>query len=302
MKSIYFYDKIYLSVMINLEAIHCFCTIVELGNFRQAAQKLHRTQPAITQQLKRLEATVGHSLLDRKRRLPTPEGEIMYTKGKELLLQAHNIVQEIEDLDESPKRELRVGTSDTNALYFLPPYVSTFTQNWPELKLEIYSQSTDQIASRVIDGELDLGIITLPLSRPELETLTLFEQRLVLVVPADHSLAEKKQVSLNQLKNEHFVLLNQSTRTGSLIQNFFAERDFVPKVTMYSGSFEVIKRYISQGVGISFLPEMGVIEENNTALSTVRVRQMPKVGIGAIWQAGSYRHKAARAFIDLLQS
>ena len=288
--------------MINLEAINCFCTIVELGNFRQAAQKLHRTQPAITQQLKRLEETVGHTLMDRKRRVPTPEGEILYRKGKELLRQAENILQEINDLEESPARELRVGTSDTNALYFLPPYVSTFTQQWPEIKLEIYSQSTDKIASSIIEGELDLGIITLPISHPELETLTLYEQGLVLVVPIEHPLAQKKQVNVNQLKNESFVLLNESTRTGTLIRNFFTEHQFVPKVTMYSGSFEVIKRYITQGVGISFLPEMGVVEENNKTLATLRVRNIPKVAIGAIWQAGRYRNKAARAFIELLQS
>ena len=288
--------------MINLEAIQCFCTIVELGNFRKAAQKLHRTQPAITQQLKRLEQGVGQTLLDRKRRVPTPEGEILYQKGKELLRQANSIVQEIDDLDESPHKELRVGTSDTNALYFLPPYVTQFMDQWPQVKLEILSQSTNRIATQVIEGELDLGIITLPLSRPELETLTLFEQRLVLVVPETHPLASKKQVSLNQLKDESFVLLNESTRTGALIHNFFAEHQFTPKVNMYSGSFEVIKRYITQGVGISFLPEMAVANEHHTGLTTVRVTKIPKIGIGAIWQTGSYQHKAARAFLDLLQT
>ena len=288
--------------MMNLDAIHTFCTIVDLGNFRKAAQKLHRTQPAITQQLKKLEQELGQTLLDRKLRRPTPEGEILYQKGKELLRQAKNISQELEDTNQSPKRELRVGTSDTNALYFLPPYVSRFMEQWPEVKLEIFSQSTNRIATQVIEGTLDLGIITLPLARPELETLTLYEQRLVLVVPKEHPFANKKSIALNQLKEESFVLLNESTRTGSLIHNFFAEHQFTPKVNMYSGSFEVIKRYIAQGIGISFLPQMGVPEEATKSLATVRVNKMPKVGIGAIWQKNSYQHKAAQAFLELLQS
>jgi DNA-binding transcriptional LysR family regulator len=288
--------------MLNFDAIHTFCTIVDLGNFRKAAQKLHRTQPAISQQLKKLEQEVGHILLDRKLRKPTPEGEILYHKGKELLRHAKNIHREIEDTSQSPRRELRVGTSDTNALYFLPPYVSLFMDQWPEVKLEIFSQSTNRIATQVIEGKLDLGIITLPLTRPELETLTLYEQRLVLVLPNEHPLANKKSISLNQLKNESFVLLNESTRTGSLIHNFFAEHQFNPKVNMYSGSFEVIKRYIAQGIGISFLPEMGVPKEATKNLTTVRINKMPKVGIGAILQTDSYQHKAAQAFLELLQS
>lgn len=286
--------------MLNLDSIHAFCTVVELGNFRKAAHQLHRTQPAVTQQIKRLEEKLGHALLDRTRRTPTPQGKILYKKGKKLLLHARNISEEIADQDDSSTRELRVGTSDTNALYFLPPYVSAFSKKWPNIKLEIYSRSTDEIAEEIVEGNLDLGIITLPLTNSELETRTLFHQNFVLVVPKTHPISTRKRVSLSKLKQEPFVLLDETTRTGAMLQRFFQDQKFIPNVSMHSGSFEVIKRYVAEGIGIAFLPEIVLAPADRKSLTTIRVPNVPRIGIGAIRKKGSYQSKAAKAFMDLL--
>lgn len=286
--------------MLSLESIHAFCTVIESGNFRIAAERLNRTQPAVTQQIKRLEQELGQPLLNTSRRAPTPQGLLFYDRGRELLMRAQNIVDEVQDLGGLPERELRVGTSDTNALYFLPPYVQKFSQAWPDIKLEIYSRSTDEIATGVVQGNLDLGIITLPLEHEELETNTLFQQRVVLVVPESHPLSKRTRVSLASLRNEAFVLLEASTRTGSLLQDFFARENFTPGVAMYSGSFEVIKRYVAEGLGIAFLPEMVVTEADRPALATVRVANVPQVSIGVIWRKERYQSNAANAFIKLL--
>ena len=286
--------------MLNLDSIRTFCTVVETGNFRKAALRLHRTQPAITQQIKRLESELGQTLLDRAQRIPTPQGRILYEKGLALLLESQNIAAEIADLDHSITHELRVGTSDTNALYFLPQHVRKFSQLWPDIKLEIYSRSTDAVADEVERGKLDLGIITLPLSNAALEMQALFHQHFVLVVPNSHHLAKRKQVSLNKLPGESFVLLEESTRTGTLLNGFFTRHDFTPTVSMHSGSFEVIKRYVAEGIGIALLPEMVLTPQDSELLAAVRVPDVPEIGIGAIWRKGSYRSRAAAAFLDLL--
>lgn len=286
--------------MITLDSIHAFCTLIESGNFRSAAARLNCTQPAVTQKIKRLELELGQPLLDAFRRTPTPQGRLFYDRGRELLMRARNIVDEVQDIGGLPERELRVGTSDTNALYFLPPYVQKFSKAWPDIKLEIYSRSTDEIATEVVRGNLDLGIITLPLDHKGLETKTLFEQRVVLVVPQSHTLSSRTRVSLASLRDEAFVLLEASTRTGSLLQNFFAQENFAPGVVMYSGSFEVIKRYVAEGLGIAFLPEMVLTDTDRPALSTVRVANVPQVSIGVIWQKERYQSNAASAFVKLL--
>ncbi|MFP6583485.1 MAG: LysR family transcriptional regulator [Candidatus Hydrogenedentota bacterium] len=286
--------------MLNLDAIETFCVLVETGNFRRASEHLNRTQPAVTQQLKRLEAEVGHLLLDRKRRVPTPKGELLYAKGKKLLQDARDIPRLISDEANELGSSLRVGTSDTNALYFLPEYVRMFTAQWPETKLEIHSRSTDSVAAEVVDGKLDLGIITLPLSHADLETRALYHQQLQIVVPREHRLTERKTTRLGELTDEPFVLLYPSTRTGTQIEQFFTERNFDASVSMYSGSFEVVKRYVREGLGIAILPEMVMTSSDADDLVTLRMDGLPKIGIGAIWHKDRYQTKVAQAFLEIL--
>lgn len=287
--------------MLNLDAIETFCAIVETGNFRQAAEQLHRTQPAVTQQLKRLEAEVGHILLDRRLRKPTQEGALLYTKGKQLLRDVREIPRMLSDELGESQGSLRVGASDTNALYFLPDYISAFMKKWPDTKLEIHSRSTDGVADDVADGKLDVGIITLPLTHPDLETHSLYHQQLKIVTSRDHSFSKRKRIRVSDLEDQSLILLNPSTRTGFRISQFFTEQGLSPTIAMYSGSFEVMKRYVREGLGVAILPQM-VMDASDDDLAVHTMPELPEIGIGVIWHKRGYLSKTARAFIQLLQA
>lgn len=283
-----------------LDALRCFCAVVDLGSFRRAAERVHRSQPAVSQQLKALETELGHTLLDRKTTQPTPAGHIVYERGLALLQGADGLTRELEDFDETARHELRVGTSDTNALYFLPAYVKAFAKAMPQTRLVVISRSSDAIAGEVHRGGLDLGIVTLPVARPGIEVRELFEQQLVLVTPKAHPLARRRRISISRLGGTPLVVLDEATRTGALLREFFIEQDFTPQVALDSGSFEVIKRYVAEGVGLSILPEMVVTKADRKALATVKVTGLPVIHIGAIWREGAYQTRAARAFLNLI--
>lgn len=283
-----------------LESLRCLCAIIETRSFRAAAERLHRSQPAISQQLKSLEREVGHSLIERKTCRPTPMGELIYTQGSAILQSVESLTHEVADFESVASRELRVGTSDTMALYVLPPLVREFAARMPETRVVLVNRSSDAIAAQLREGTLDLGIVTLPADVPELAEAPLFRQRFVLVVPKAHALARKRKVSLDALAGEHFVLLEEGTRTGALLRRYFAEHQFTPQVVVDSGSFEVIKRFVAEGVGISLLPEM-VIQENDVELNAIPMAGLPEVRLGAIWRAGAYQSKAQRAFVAMLR-
>lgn len=283
-----------------LDGIRCFCAVIDTGNFRLAAERVHRTQPAVSQQIKTLEREFGMVLLDRKTAKPTPGGSILYEKGKALIQGAEGIRQELAEFDELARYELRIGASDTNALYFLPPYIREFSKRMPQTRLAVITRSSDDIADEVQGGAIDLGIVTLPVARANLAARALFEQRLVLVAPRGHPLSGRKRVSLANLKDEAFVLLQRETRTGRLLEAFFQEHDFEPRVVLDSGSFEVIKRYVAEGIGLSFLPEIVVTHVDQQDLETIHVPGLPAIQIGAIWREGAYETKAAKAFLELL--
>lgn len=283
-----------------LESLRCFCAIVETGSFHAAADRVNRSQPAISQQLKSLERETGHILIERKTARPTPVGKTLYTRARKMLLDAEAMAREMNDFDESTSHALHVGTSDTTALYLLPPYIRRFAKRLPQTRLVLTNRSSDAIADLVARAELDLGIVTLPLHRPELSEEVLFRQRMVLVLPARHPLTKARPINLQFLKDEPFLLIDEHTRTGALLRSCFREAGFSPQIVMDSGSFEVIKRYVAEGVGLSFLPEC-VITPQDRRLRTRHLAELPEVAIGAIGRKGAYQSKAEQALLALLR-
>lgn len=284
-----------------LEALRCLRTVVEAGTFRGAALKLHRTQSAVSQTIKALELECGHTLVDRHDCRPTPAGRLIYDRACRILAETEDLTREIRQFDEDAAAELRLGTSDTTALYVLPKSLRTFTQRFPQSRVVVVNRSSDAIADLVTRGELDLGIVTLPLGHADLDEQALFTEDLVLVAPAGHSVAAKGEVDLNDLRDEPLLQLDQETRTGRLLRDHFSRNGFQPRVALHSGSFEVIKRYVLEGMGLAFLPAL-TITAADTGLAVARVPGLPRVRIGAIWRRGAYRSKAQLAFLELLGS
>ncbi len=284
-----------------LESLRCFCAVVEHGSFRAAAQYLHRSQPAVSQQLKALENEQGHTLIDRKQGAATPLGQLLYERARRILLSVESLSCEVADFEEGVGRELRVGTSDTTALYVLPERVRQFAELHPETRLVLVHRGSDAIAEQVLSGSLDLGIVTLPQRQAELEAEQLFEEQLVLVMPEGHALAGGAEVQLAQLRYEPLLLIHPKTRTGAHLQAWFERENFTPQVVLDSGSFAVIKRYIREGVGLSFLPD-AALQDNAEGLATAVMPGLPRVSVGAIWRRDTYQSKAARAFLSLLRA
>lgn len=285
--------------MIQLDAIRCFCEVVDTGSFREAAERLHRTQPAISQRVRTLERQCGETLLDRATHQPTAAGRVMLERGRALLRAADALEAEVRDTVASGG-DLRIGTSDTNALYFLPPKVRTFAQAMPDARVFVHCRSSDEVAAAVDNGELDCGIVTLPLKHAGLEMRSLFEQRLVVVVPREHSLARRTRVTLKQLEGEPLVLIQSETRTGTQLRRYFEEEKFTPMTVMDSGSFEVIKQYVAEGVGVSILPELALRPEDARHIRPLAMPGLPRVAIGAVWRSRGFRSGALKAFLKIL--
>jgi LysR family cyn operon transcriptional activator len=282
-----------------LDSLKALCAIVEAGNFRKAASALHRSQPAISQQLKNLEDELGQELIERRSCRLTPLGELVHQRAQSVLAGVRSLEQALDDFQAAPQ-VLRLGTSDTTALYFLPPVLRRFLKHSPDTRLVMVNRSSDAIADQVARMELDLGIVTLPLAHPALEEQVLFEQRLVLVTPRKHPLTTKRRIRLNDLAEEPLLLLHAQMRTGRLLREYFAAEGFTPNVLLDSGSFEVIKRYVAEGIGVSFLPE-AVVTPEDKHLQAIPMPGLPTVPIGAIWRKGAYRSKAQEAFLELLR-
>lgn len=284
-----------------LEALRCLKAVIDEGSFRGAAERLHRTQSAVSQQIKGLENGCGRTLVDRRNGRPTPAGRLVYERACRILAETEDLSRELHDFNESAASELRLGTSDTTALYVLPKLVRDFARAFPDTRLVIVNRSSDAIAEMVARGDLDLGIVTLPLGHANLAEQALFAERLVLVTPKSHPLAGRGNVALSDLRNVPLLQLEPETRTGRVLREHFVKKHFEPRIVLRSGSFEVIKRYVQEGIGVAILPELTVTVADKN-LAVVHVAELPRVHIGAVWRAQAYRGRAQRAFLEILAS
>lgn len=282
-----------------LDAMRCFCAVVETGSFREAAARVFRSQPAVSQQVKSLERHLGHVLIDRSTGTPTAVGQLFYNRAKAILLATDSLAEEVADLDAGWSRDLRVGASDTIALYLLPDYVRAFSHQMPSTRLVLVSRSTDAVIAQVLQGELDLGIVTLPVSHAHLHEQSLWDLPLTGIAPRNHPLATSRRISLKHVARYPYLALEEQTRTGALLRDHFRKAGLAPQVVLDSGSFEVIKRYVAEGVGVSIVPEPIVTPSD--ALTTLHVPGLPALPIGIIWRRGAYRSRAAMRFLTLLE-
>lgn len=283
--------------MLKIDWLNTFRVLVETGSFAETAHRIHRTQPAVTQQVRLLEKHTGRALFDRRAGVPTPAGRVLYDRAVQMLNEASDIERELADFDDASV-PLRIGTNDTNALYLLPAAIRGFRETHPGSALDIDCRPSAEVVDGVMDGRIDIGVISERELPAELNSACIAENRLRLIVPREHRLAQRKRCTLNTLTGERWVQLDPETTTGQLIESFFSEHDFEPSRAMISSSFEVIKRYVSEGVGIAVVPEHAISSGEAPDLAALAVTGLPKLRTLAIWPRDRYQTRAAKAFLD----
>ncbi len=286
---------------LTLESLRCLCAVVDEGSFHAAARRLHRSQPAISHQVRALERETGCPLINRRTARATLPGEEVYARGKRLIADADNLLRAVSSASGEAPTEIRVGCSDTTALYLLPKAVREFARSNPATRLRLLSRSTDELIAATKRGDLDVAIVTLPIDDDELASSTLGAQRFVLVAPAVHALAKRKRIRLSTIADLPYLQLDPSTRTGQVLRAHLRDAGISPPVAVDSGSFEVIKRYVAEGVGVALLPEIAMARREK-GLVAISVPELPVVEFGAVWQEGGFRNAAAESFLGLVTS
>ena len=189
-----------------------FYFVAKLGSFTAAASRLYLTQPAISLQVKALEKEIGERLFDRvgrKIRL-TPAGKAIFSEVEDLIGKLDEIQQITAEFKSLDRGCLALGASDTTSIHVLPDLLRSFVELHPNVELSISSLFSSEVIRRVLDREVDLGIVTLPVDHPKLEVMRLFRQRLVCIVAPSHRLAARKRIGIEEIGEERLILLEKS--------------------------------------------------------------------------------------------
>jgi DNA-binding transcriptional LysR family regulator len=282
--------------------LQTFIAAAERGSFSLAAEQLYLTQPAVSKRIATLEGELNAALFDRiGRRVSLTEA------GRELLPRAKAILRDIEDsrrmisnLTGTVAGRLSIGTSHHIGLHRLPPVLRQFTKAYPEVSLDLQFMDSEAACRAVQTGDLELGIVTLPLKPlADLYSEVIWPDPLDVVVGHEHPLARQSKPSFAQLAEHPAILPSPGTYTRELLEQTLGKKGMQLTAGMTTNYLETIKMMVSVGLGWSVLPRSMLGKE----LIPLKIR-----GITPVRQLGIVRHKArtlsnaASAMINTLQS
>jgi LysR family hydrogen peroxide-inducible transcriptional activator len=232
--------------------------VAELGSFTRAAERCGVSQPSLSQQIQKLEQDLGQPLLDRFGRTIrlTEAGQAFYERSAAILDAVDEAKACVHDGDDWWKGTVSIGAIHTVAPYFLPGIVQQFTRQFTEAQVAVEERLTETLVERCLAGDLDVGIVALPITEKRLRVEPLFKEQLLAALPAASSLATRKRLALEDVTREPFLLLDEMHCFGRQTLQLCAERDCVPTISCRTAQLLTVQEMVALGQGVSLVPEM----------------------------------------------
>ncbi len=255
-----------------------YCLVVETKSFSRAAQAKHMTQSAMSRLIKSLEGELGVTLLHRKGKaaLPTSEGRLFYEHAKKILEEYTRMEQDIGMAAHTARNTLRLGASKTPAVHFLPQVMYEFSKAHPGMRIDLSVCETATVVRDLRDGRIDVGIIEGTVGDPAFTADSIAEDEIVVIASENHPLTKKKNVTLEELIAEPFILPDRESGMRELIAAYFRDAGIDEKhikVRMVLGSPDIIVQMVRAGLGIAFASKWAAFTEVKEG--TVKLLRIP---------------------------
>ena len=295
-----------------LQQLRIFKAIACEKSFTQAAEILFISQPSVSKQIKILETRLGILLLNRNgnKISLTEAGNIFLQYSDRILALCEESCRALNNLKDGERGNLKIGASQTIGSYLIPRVLTLFTQNYPQINLNIAIDSTDIIAKKVTDQIVDIAIVGgyIPATlKKSLQVENFIEDEVVLIISKSHSFVrkKKKKVSKEDLYRLKFITLNANSTNYNFINNILIQNNIQTKqfnVIMELNSIEAIKTAVSLGLGAAFVSSLAI--EKEIELKTIEIIEIENIKLARtlsiITKLDSYRSKAFKLFYSQL--
>ena len=247
---------------LNLTHVRTLQAVVDHGSFSRAADSLHLSQPAVSLHIRQLESSAGHRLLERvgKRAFATRAGEILLEHAVRALAELEAARQTLERLRGVVAGRIRVGTGATASTYLLPSLFRRLRSRYPGLELVVVTGNSAEIVAAVAANQLDLGIVTLPVSSRSLAVSPLCVDPLVAIAAPGRGL-KRVPVTALELARLPLILYERGGTIRRVIDEWFRKGRATPRITMELGNAEAIKKLVEADLGVSITSAMSVKAE-----------------------------------------
>lgn len=277
-----------------------FCAVSRYHSITQAAQKLYVTQPAISNAIRELEKEFSVSLFNRTKNhmTLTREGEIFYQKANELLDQIHQTSSELYDLGKQTT-PIRIGIPPLLSTVFFPDVLLAFQQKYPDIPVQLYEYGSIRAAKLVQEDVLDLALVNMNFYEiDKLNAQKLRSDRIVLCVCPEHPLAKEKEVTLDRIKDETFIMYNTDSVLNSTLNLLFESQGFKPNIILCASQLFTIHNFIKNHLGCAFLYTS--LLKNMPDLVGIPVAPSIRQEIGIVWPKGKYVNSRIEKFISFI--
>lgn len=242
--------------------IEAFVQVAAHRSFSRAAELLQLTQPSITARIQALERELGDELFERGGRgVRMTDAGLAFLPYVERILQtlreARDAVDEVRNVQAG---SLRLGSAITISTYVLPGILHAFYRRHPGVDVVIRTGRSEQVLSMLLADEVQVGLVR-SLTNPEVETIELYEDEIVLVAEPNHRFAETGTATVTEAAREPIVLFDRGSSYYGLINSFFRQAGVIPNVAMELDSLEATKRMVEEGLGVALVPLVTIERE-----------------------------------------
>lgn len=276
----------------NFRALKYFVKLAELKHFSKAANACFVSQPTLSTQIRKLEDELGVSLVERAPR------HIMLTPiGEDIAHRARHVLRDIEHMKDAARRSkdpetgtIKLGIFPTLAPYLLPHVIPNIRKQYPDLRLQLAEEKTEDILNMLDQGRLDAGLLALPIEEHGMEMEILFEEPFVTAMPASHPLTEKQTISIEDLEGEELLLLEEGHCLRQQALAVCALAGAHERVDFHATSMETLRQMVATNAGVTLMPVLSVkppvASTDNIALRPF-VSPAPSRTIALVWRSSS---------------
>src|SRR5215831_3005746 len=292
---------------LKLKDLRYLVALADTRHFGRAAERSFVSQPTLSAQLKKLEDYLGVQLIERapKRVQLTAAGEEIVERARRILDSSEEIVELARGHRDPLAGRLRLALLPTIGPYLLPNVAARLRKQLPRLELMLYEYQTDPMLEKLHSGEIDVGILALPVSMDGLDSRELYQEPFTVAVPSNHRLAQRASIKVADLDHETLLLLEDGHCLRDQALAVCSSTDVHEKQDFRATSLETLRQMVAAGVGITLLPELASHGAYGNARGVVIkpfAKPVPTRTIGAVWRKSTARRDAIIALCKQIEA
>jgi len=286
-----------------LYSLQVFLTVATEKSFSRAAEKLLRTQPAVSLALQRLEQELGAKLIDRsgKDLILTDAGRTVIEYARRFQSLQQELENSLAELRENSAGRLTIGANESTTLYLLR-HIERYRELYPKIKVQVRRSLSSKVPNELLDGNLELGVISYDPADDRLKSKIIYHDALAFVVSPQHRLASRKTVSISDLGAENFIAHNVISPYREVVLREFQAHKVPLHMDVEMPTIETIRKLVQSNFGVAFLPRMCVEQEiEQKTLCEVRVKEIHvERKIRLVYPTRRALSHAAKAFLEVV--